>query len=126
VRLAVFSSERVPIRASRPARDAPLMIADVTRGGFPGVIVGHRAFDGEHAAIVVGDDQVEWLGRIRSGHPLSNQMPRRGPAFRDNRSLDGLPVTPGSGSIAPSEASSGSIAPSERGSGSSDCICSGG
>jgi hypothetical protein len=51
--LAVLSSERVPIRASRPAGDAPLMIAGVTCGGFPGVIVGHRAFDGEHAAIVL-------------------------------------------------------------------------
>ena len=58
--LAVLSSsERVPIRASRPERDAPLMIAGVARGGLPGVIVGHRAFDGEPAAIVVGDDQVE-------------------------------------------------------------------
>ena len=43
------------------AMDAPLMIAGVARGGNPGMIVGHRAFDGESAAVVVGDDQVEWL-----------------------------------------------------------------
>jgi hypothetical protein len=44
------------------------MIAGISRCGFPRAIVGHRAFDGEHAAVVVGDDQVEWLGRIRIGH----------------------------------------------------------
>ena len=76
-RVAVLgSSERIPIRASRPARDAPLMIAGVARGRSPGVIVGHRAFDGERAAIVVGDDQVE--GRIASASGMLAAIKCRG------------------------------------------------
>jgi hypothetical protein len=33
-------------------------------GGFPGPIVGHRTFDREDAAVVVGDDQDERLGWV--------------------------------------------------------------
>ena len=64
-----------PLREiDRAARDAPFMIAGVARGGFPRAIVAHRAFDGEHAAVVVGYNHVEWLGRIRIGH--GDPMPR--------------------------------------------------
>ena len=52
--------------ASRPAGDAMLVVAGVLGGGLPRAIVSHRAFDGEHAAVVVGDDQVEGRGRIRN------------------------------------------------------------
>ena len=59
-----FGGERVAISAARTARDAVLVAAGKLGGGFPGPIVGHRTFDREDAAVVVGDDQEERLGRV--------------------------------------------------------------
>jgi hypothetical protein len=42
-----------------------IVIAGKPRGDNPGSVVGHRTFDGEHAAIVIGDDEEKrggWLG----------------------------------------------------------------
>jgi hypothetical protein len=50
----VFGGERVSIRPGRSARDAPLVaVAGVSGGVVPGAVVGHRAFDGEDAPVVV-------------------------------------------------------------------------
>jgi hypothetical protein len=38
-------------------------------GGFSGSNVGHWTFDREDAAVMVGDDQEERLGRVGVGHP---------------------------------------------------------
>ena len=65
VRAAILGRERVAIQSRRAARDAPLLlIPGITGGGVPWPVVGHRPFDREHAAIVVGDYQIEWLGGI--------------------------------------------------------------
>jgi hypothetical protein len=41
-------------------------------GGFlPPPVVSHRAFDGEHASVVVGDDQVKRPVGFVSGHGLT-------------------------------------------------------
>ena len=59
-----FSGERVTIGSARTARDAVLVATGRLGGSFPGPVVGHRAFDREDAAVVVGDDQEERLGRV--------------------------------------------------------------
>jgi hypothetical protein len=61
VRLAGLRRECVAIRAARAAHDAVVIVARLASGILPRPVIGHRAFDGEHAAVVVGDDQVEWL-----------------------------------------------------------------
>jgi hypothetical protein len=61
---AEFGGERVAIGSARTARDAVLVAAGKLGGGFPGPIVGHRTFDREDAAVVVGDDQEERLGWV--------------------------------------------------------------
>jgi hypothetical protein len=48
-----------------------LMITVIVCSGLPWPIVDHWPFDGERAAIVVGDDQVEGRGRIGLGHALA-------------------------------------------------------
>ena len=69
VRAAILGRERVAIQSRRAARDAPLLlIPGITGGGVPWPVVGHRPFDREHAAIVVGDYQIEWLGGIGLEH----------------------------------------------------------
>ena len=68
MRAAILGRQRVAIGAGRAAHDATLMVAGIAGGFVPGPVVGHRAFDGEHAAVVVGDDEVEWLGGIGLGH----------------------------------------------------------
>jgi hypothetical protein len=35
-----------------------LTIAGIDRGFVPGPVVRHRTFDGKHAAVVVGDDEI--------------------------------------------------------------------
>ena len=64
VRLAELRRECVPIRAARAASDAMLMVAGFAGGVVPRSVIGHRPFDGEHAPVVVGDDEVEWGGRL--------------------------------------------------------------
>ena len=68
VRAAILGRQRVAIGAGRAAHDAALLVAGIGGGFVPGPVVGHRAFDGEHAAVVVGDDEVERLGGIGVGH----------------------------------------------------------
>ena len=59
----VFAGERVAIWAARTAYHVPLLpVAGLAGRSLPRAIVGHRSFDGEYAAIMVGDDQKKWLG----------------------------------------------------------------
>ena len=71
----IFGSQLVAIDTGWAARDATLLVAGEGGGFFPRPVVGHWAFDGEHAAIVVADDEVERLVRIVSGH--GTQFTRR-------------------------------------------------
>ena len=47
-------------------------------GVLPRLVIGHRTFDAEVAAVVIGDDEVKRLGRFGVGHapaiPLSFPM----------------------------------------------------
>src|SRR5262245_47815317 len=47
------------VGTSRPAGDPALPVAGVASGFFPWPFIGHRAFDGEHAAVVVGHDTIK-------------------------------------------------------------------
>jgi|SRR5271166_345682 len=72
VRAAILVCQHIAIGAGRAAHDAALLVAGVERGLFPWPVVGHRAFDGEHTSVVVGDDEVEWLAGVvsRQGRTL--------------------------------------------------------
>jgi hypothetical protein len=51
-----FGGERVAIRASRAAHDAPAeLVASTASGIDPRAVVGHRPFDGKEPLIMVGD-----------------------------------------------------------------------
>ena len=66
---AILGCQRVAVGTGRAAGDLALMAAGLAGGCLPRPVVGHRAFDGEHAAVVVGDDEVERLAvRVVSGH----------------------------------------------------------
>ena len=68
---AILGRQHVAIRSGRAARDATLMLVPgIMGGGVPWPVVGHRALDREHAAIIIGDDQVEWLRGIGLGHEV--------------------------------------------------------
>ena len=62
-----FGGERVTIGSARTARDAVLVTTGKLGGGFPRPIVGHRTFDREDMAAVVGDDQEERLAFYHEG-----------------------------------------------------------
>jgi hypothetical protein len=64
----VFSGERITIWAGRAANDLTLIVAGMPGGLVPWPDVGHRAFDGEEASVMVDNDQKERLGRWRVGH----------------------------------------------------------
>jgi hypothetical protein len=69
VRAAILDRQCVTIRASWTAGNAALvLIAGMPGSGLPGPVVGHSPFEREDATIVVGDDQIEWLGGIGLGH----------------------------------------------------------
>jgi hypothetical protein len=36
-----------------------LMVAGLAGGVVPRSVIGHRPFDGEHAPVMVGDDEIE-------------------------------------------------------------------
>ena len=59
---------RVAIGAGRAAGDAVLAIAGLAGSILPVLVVGHRPFEGEHAAVVVGDNQIN--GFVRRGGVL--------------------------------------------------------
>ncbi len=63
-----LGGESVPIRATGPTHDLPAAFTSAARGGLPRLVVRHRAFDGEHAKAVVGDDQEEWFDRSNVRH----------------------------------------------------------
>jgi hypothetical protein len=66
---AICSRQRVAIRPSRAAGYAPLMVAAFAHRILPLSVIRHRAFNGKHAAVVVGYDEVEWQVRmIAIGH----------------------------------------------------------
>jgi hypothetical protein len=56
---AIRGRQRAAIGSGRAAGDAALMIAGFTSGVLPVPVVGHRAFDREHAAVVISYDQIE-------------------------------------------------------------------
>jgi hypothetical protein len=80
---AEFGSECVTIGAAWTARDAGRVSTGKLGGGFPGSIVGHRTFDREDAAMVVGDDQGAGPARVRVAAAGESAKPGavRGPAF---------------------------------------------
>jgi hypothetical protein len=45
-----------------------MVIASFAGSFLPELVVGHRPFDGEHAAVMVGDDQIK--GLVRRGGVL--------------------------------------------------------
>src|SRR5271166_590835 len=61
VSATILGRQLVAIGAGRAAYDAALMVTGEVGGLFPGPVVGHRAFDGKYAAVMVGDDEVERL-----------------------------------------------------------------
>ena len=65
---AIFRRQYIAVWAGRAAHDALAVMAGAGRGFIPRPVVGHRTLHGEHAAVVVGDNEVEWLGGIVSGH----------------------------------------------------------
>ena len=68
-----FGGERVAISAAWTACDAGRVATRKLGGGFPGSIVGHRTFDREDAAMVVGVcNQPQMEGRrVAIGRPLT-------------------------------------------------------
>ncbi len=66
---AIFGCQRIAVGAGRAASDLAVTAAGLASGRLPRPVVRHWAFDGEHTAIVVGDDEVERLAvRVVSGH----------------------------------------------------------
>jgi len=64
----VFSGERITVQAGRAAHDVPLIVAGMPGSLVPWPDIGHRAFDGEEAPVMVDDNQEERLGQLRVGH----------------------------------------------------------
>jgi hypothetical protein len=56
MRAPILGGQIVAIGAGRAAHDAALLVAGKGGGFLPGPVVGHRTFDREHAAVVIGDD----------------------------------------------------------------------
>jgi hypothetical protein len=50
-------------------------LAGVAGGGVPRAVVGHRAFDGEEAPVMVGDDQEERFAGSALGHGMFLNAP---------------------------------------------------
>ena len=67
----ILGRQLVAIHAGRAAHDAVLVVAGVAGGLVPWPVVSHWTFDGEHAAVVVGDDEEEWLAGLIWGHGSS-------------------------------------------------------
>jgi hypothetical protein len=66
---SILGCKRLAVGAARAAGDAALLVTGIAGGLVPLPVVGHRAFDGEHATVVVGDNQVERLAVwFVSGH----------------------------------------------------------
>jgi hypothetical protein len=65
VRAAILGRQRVAIGTARATGDMALVVAGLAGGCLPAPVVGHRTFDREHAAVVVGDNQVERRGWSR-------------------------------------------------------------
>jgi hypothetical protein len=79
VGFAELGGELVTLRTGRPAHNVELaMIADMaSQFVVPGPVVSHRLFDGEEAAVIVGDDEEErlgWRGLSLSG--MAGNLPR--------------------------------------------------
>jgi hypothetical protein len=68
VRAPALGRQRLPVWAARAAGDAALLVTGIAGGLVLWPVVGHRAFHGEHAAVVIGHDEVEGLGGFVSGH----------------------------------------------------------
>jgi hypothetical protein len=66
----IFGGERVTIRAGRAAHDVPLVVTGIPGGVVPCPIIGHRAFNGEEAPVIVGNDEEIRLGRAVVGHRI--------------------------------------------------------
>ena len=62
VGVAMLGRERVALWAGRTADDVASVAAGEGRGLVPRAAIGHRALDGEHAAVEVDDHEVERLG----------------------------------------------------------------
>ena len=73
-----LGGELVMIRTGRPAHHVELaMIADMASEVVPGPVVSHRPFDGEEAAVIVGNDEEERLGWGVSLSGMAGILPRR-------------------------------------------------
>ena len=68
---AIFSSKGVAIMPSRATCYATLMEAGLAHCILPASAIRHRALERKHTAVVVGYDEVEWLGRIRIERPAA-------------------------------------------------------
>jgi hypothetical protein len=68
---AELCGERVTIRASRTTDNAVTVVASPARGRLPRSVINHRAFNGEHSAIFVKNDQEEWCVGFIVGHGTS-------------------------------------------------------
>jgi len=64
----ILGRQRVTVWAGWATHDALPLTASVGGRLFPRPVVDHRAFDGKHTAVMVGDDEVERLVWIVSGH----------------------------------------------------------
>jgi hypothetical protein len=74
-----FGDERVSIRAGWAAHDAPAeLVANMASGILPGLVVGHRTFNGKEPLIVVGDDEEKRCGRVGRGRFSYNSQARVG------------------------------------------------
>ena len=72
----MLGRQRVAIGAGRAADDAALLIARKGGGFVPGLVVGHRAFDGEKAAVGVKNKTQRVGGPIRKA-PVHAGVPGR-------------------------------------------------
>ena len=75
MRQAILGCQRVAIGTGRATHDAALLVAREGGGFVPGPVVGHRAFDGEKAPVVVGDDEEERQRGIGLGIKVRRRAP---------------------------------------------------
>jgi hypothetical protein len=75
MRTPIPCRQSVSVSAGRAADDPVLMVASLSGSRLPGPVVGHRTFDGEYAAVVISDNEVERFGGIISGHQHCARRP---------------------------------------------------
>jgi hypothetical protein len=79
VRVPIFRRKDIAIGAGGAADDATLLVSGIGGGFLPRPLVGHRTFHGEHAAVMDGHNEVEWLAGViatRHGETLHLAKPK--------------------------------------------------